>query len=342
MNRHCMRRALSFALLAGGCASEGSSTPAGAGGGGDGAGAGGTANDGGSVSAGATGGTEAETGGGSGGSAASAGGTEGEDDLLDVDPARHLGRPFRIEAGRIRADQNDYGLEASFFAVRDADETPIEVASLDGRICLRGELTRALLGDFDSYWGISFGFTVGPLEFRTLDEFGLSLSPEAPAWDLDGGQVIGIAATVTGSVLPNSSSFGMAATAGGEDPGGQYGTPQELTIHADCGAPPVSASGQVVESLFANLKNWWCIEGMRSRWTGSSVSSFSWGVGSLIVEEDAGETDAYDFCLEDIRPVLAGEGPDEPATLPDAGVATDAGAPDAAPDGTDAGSPDGG
>jgi len=137
-------------------------------------------------------------------------------------------------------------------------------------------------------------------------------------------------------VLPNSANFGLSATAGGQDSGGQYGVGQELTIYGDCGAPPVQSSGQTNQTLFGNMQNWWCLPEYRTPWDASSIVTFWWGIGSVMVDEidiDAGinaTPDAYDFCISNIRPILAGDGPDEPgAPLPDAGPQ---GVPDAGAD----------
>ncbi len=169
----------------------------------------------------------------------------------------------------------------------------------------------------------------------TQTETLLSISPDAPAWDLDGGRVLGIAFTVSGPVLPGPS-FGFGATPGGQDPAGLYGVIPDLTIYGACDGPAVTTSGQVIESKFADLRNVWCIPEYRQSWTANSVVTFWWGMVSVVVDSidaDSGVNstpDPYDFCLSDIRPILAGAGPDEPADpVPDAGSssASDAAAP---------------
>lgn len=284
--------------------------------------------------------------GGTGGNISGAGGTSaggsGGASVADAgvpapraaEQPHHLGKPFTIVNGAISS--NDHGLEASFYAVRDTEESPISLTSTTGKLCLNGEVARATTGDAAHYWGITFGFTTATSEFLTLTENGLSTSPDAPAWNLDGGRVVGIAFTVTGSVLPGR--LGFSATPGGQDSGGQYGVAQELTIYGDCAAPPITLSGQVAKSFYADLENWWCIPEYKSRWTADRVVTFWWGINSLIVDDiiaSGAVADPYDFCLEDIRPILAGSGPDEAGEpVRDAGSdgPSDAAASDAAAD----------
>jgi len=244
--------------------------------------------------------------------------------------AYHLGKPFRIVDGVI--DSNDYGLHASFYVVHDPEETDVEVTSTSGEVCVRGELVRALNGDFDSYWGFTAGFTTAPPELRQLTETLLSTSPTAPAWQLAPARVLGLAYDVSGPVLPNNPSFGLGATPGGQDSGGLYGVEQTQTVYGDCAAPPVTAQGQHFEAFFARMENWWCVPQNRTRWVGDSVVTFWWGVGSVIVDSidaDAGlnaTPDPYDFCIRNLRPIVAGAGPDEVGELPsDAGSTTGAG-----------------
>ena len=220
----------------------------------------------------------------------------------------HLGEPFTIVNGVITRESNEYGLQASLAVVHDADETDVTVTDDTGQICFAGELTRAVEGDFDSYGGFTAGFVVAPRESLVLTENLLSVPPGAPAWEFASASVLGLAFTVSGSVLPNNPSFGLAATPGGQDSGGMNGVGQELTIYGDCNAPPVTTSGQVIESLFGELENWWCIPANRSRWTASSAANFWWGIGSVIVNgadpNVAAVRDPYDFCLSDIRPIV--------------------------------------
>lgn len=234
--------------------------------------------------------------------------------IPDAGGGYHLGEPFVIVGGEISADSNAYGLSASFYANRDATESPIEITSLDGEVCVRGELLRADANDFDEYWGIVLGFTTAAAEDRTLTESSLSISPQAAFWDYAESQVLGIAFTVTGTALPNSAHFGLQATPGGQDPAGQYGVAQEHTIYGDCAAPAIETSGQVQLSFFSQLENYWCVDGAKESWQASSTVAFWWGVTSVVVEglnesDAAVPTDAYDFCLRDIRPIVAGPEP---------------------------------
>lgn len=238
-------------------------------------------------------------------------------DVLDAgQPAFHLGRPFEIVDGVISAGSNDYGLEASFFTNRDPSEPPIELISLDDEVCVRGEVSKAYVGDVDKYWGIVLGFIVANGNDVQLTPSSLSISPEGEYWDFQRRGVIGLAFTVSGEKLPNSEHFGTNATPAGQDPGGQHGVGQELTVYNDCKAPAVSTSGQLQLSFFAELENYWCVEGQKAPWGGDGVVAFWWGISSVVVDEpsdaDAAAlgVDPYDFCLREIRPILAGPDPE--------------------------------
>ncbi len=267
------------------------------------------------------------TGGASGASATDAG--TSVPDAAVAERQSHLGKPFDIVNGVISADSNEYGLEASFYVVHNPKDTAVNVSTTTGQVCVNGALRRAVTGDFGSYQGLDIGFSVGPTQFRTLTETSLSIAPEAPAWQLD-ERVLGIAVTVTG-LTP--IIFGFLASPGGQDPGGQHGVLIDLTLFSTCNHPPITSSGQVSTDFFADMKNVWCIPEYQQSWTATSVSAFFWTAGSVVVDPiaDGGVddvTDPYDFCLSDIRPILAGAGPDEPGDpVSDAGAggAADAG-----------------
>jgi hypothetical protein len=241
-----------------------------------------------------------------------------------ADQPHHLGKPFIITNGRIGSETNEYGLEASFYVVHNPKDSAVNVSTTTGQVCVDGVLRRAVTGDFSSYQGLDIGFSVGPTSYRTLTETSLSIAPEAPPWELD-GRVIGISVTVTG-LTP--ITFGFLITPGGQDPGGQYGVPIDVTLYSTCNHPTITESGQVSKDFFGDMKNVWCIPEYQQSWSANSIADFFWSIGSVVVDEpaDAGAevTDPYDFCLSDIRPILAGAGPDEPA-VPDAGAGDDSG-----------------
>ncbi len=67
----------------------------------------------------------------------------------------YLGKPFNIVNGVISAESNEYGLQASFYATREPSETAINVTSTTGEICINGELSRTVNGDFATYGGLT-------------------------------------------------------------------------------------------------------------------------------------------------------------------------------------------
>jgi hypothetical protein len=134
------------------CSDEAVTAPAaGAGSGGKPAGA--VAGAGGSVSApaGGSAGTGGQTGGAAGSSVtAGTGGLPSVPELPPPNdiPEHHLGRPFTIVDGVIRADSNEYGLQASLYAIRSSVGATLEVTGDSGEICVRGEVARVAEGPF--------------------------------------------------------------------------------------------------------------------------------------------------------------------------------------------------
>ena len=125
--------------------------------------------------------------------------------------------------------------------------------------------------------------------------------------------MLGIAATVTGPIIP----FG--APGFGANPGGQ--NPDELinqyTGICDGSIPP-SSGERTIEGIFDDLHYycWNTAQLPTSGWTADSTIIFGWGLSGARVPntpENANASsvrDPYDFCLSDIRPILAREADD--------------------------------
>lgn len=214
---------------------------------------------------------------------------------------------FAIVDGRIHADSNEHGLEAELTATHNQAGS-MNLTRTTNEICINGEVSRANEGDFARYWGLSVGFVTGSSIAGMIPSLGssepLSIDPSRSIPWTFGEQVVGISATLTGPVMPPNLVF--EATPGGKDPGGQFGEPQELTIYGSCNTPFTPAPGRRLEARFADLDNWWCVPDVNQPWIGDSVISFSWKVVAVVVPpETAVVSDAYDFCLSDIRPILA-------------------------------------
>ncbi|MEY4545207.1 MAG: hypothetical protein RL685_1402 [Pseudomonadota bacterium] len=332
--------------------SDSESPLAGVGGSGAAAGSGGSAGAGGSSTGnGGAGAGGAPDGGGAAGSGlttAGAGGTAPIPPPPNVIPDHHLGRPFTLVDGVIRADSNEYALQASFYAIISAAGATQEVTTSSAGFCIHGTVERVAEGPFGGNFS-GFGFITG--EQVTIEMPGLSLTrnldvtpeladtygtsggirinPVGPIpWNLGDGRVIGISARVTGSSIPEGP--GGQATPGGMDPDG----PQ--SGYGNCNIPGHAAGSDErrAELLFPALHYdcWNAATLPYTAWRGDSVIVFGWGVSSLrvpgIAPGDPIEIppDPYDFCFSDLRPIVIGAGPDEPAgdagtSAPDAGDA---------------------
>jgi hypothetical protein len=239
-----------------------------------------------------SGGTDPSSGGSSAMGEADAG--VSEPDATIAEQARHLGKPFTIVNGFISAASNAYGLEGTLFVIHGSVGTTVNTTSLADELCFNGSNARNTDGDYSNRWGFVAGFD------------------SAAPWDLDSGRVLGISARVTGATFPRHLGFAADSTS------------LTRADYGNCDFTQVTSSGQVVGELFANLHSQCWDLSLRpgSAWQNEPVVSFGWGVGS-----DEIAANPFDFCLSEIRPILAGAGPDEAAdAVPDAG--STAGAPD--------------
>jgi hypothetical protein len=262
--------------------------------------------------------------------------TEAEDSPRTVSASGFpLGVPFEIVNGVISADSNEYGLQGSLAVTRTPSGASIEITSDTGQICMRGELAREVAGPFGGPI-VAVGFITGRGVMAQLPDAGVTLNLEddphalsrfygaatrividpfeQEPWNLGDGRVLGIEANVTGPAIP----FGTPGF--GANPGGQ--NPDELINQyapACDGSIPPSSGERRIEGLFADL-HYYCWNTAQlpySGWTADSTIVFGWGAAGARVPntpENANASsvrDPFEFCLSDIRPILAGDA-DEP------------------------------
>jgi hypothetical protein len=182
-----------------------------------------------------------------------------------------LGEPLDIVAGFISGGSNLHGIEAALFSVTSPLNANIQVTSDTGSICVQGDVGIVQNEDFANQWGALFGFD-------------LTLASGGAPWDLDGGNVVGFAYTLSGSELP---PLRFAAQPGGSDP----------TVDNFCQILD-AFSGASLQSPFNALdRNCW--EAMRNPMVADSLTNVNWTIPA-----DSFVPHSFDFCVSDLRPIL--------------------------------------
>jgi hypothetical protein len=198
---------------------------------------------------------------------------EEQDEVPDGgQPPPILGEPLQVVDGLISQETNAHGIRAGLFAAAAPIGSSIEVTSQTGPICARGDVAAVLDNDFANQWGATLGFSF------------LSASLEPAPWDRDGGRVAGFAFTVQG---PDTSTLRFGATQSGVTPGAE--------VHC---RPLAVVSGDTVVLRFDELdRNCW--EGIRDPLLAKELIQFEWAIPS-----DPTSSHHFDFCIDDIRPIL--------------------------------------
>ena len=182
-----------------------------------------------------------------------------------------LGDPLDIVGGFISGDSNIHGLEAALFSVTSPQNGSIQVTSDTGSVCVQGSVDIVLNEDFATQWGALFGFD-------------LTVAGAGAPWDLDGGNVVGFAYTLTGSELP---PLRFAAQPGGSDP----------TVDNFCQILD-AFSGASFQSPFNGLDRD-CWLGIDNPMVADSLTNVNW-----IIPADPTIGHPFDFCVSDLRPIL--------------------------------------
>jgi hypothetical protein len=187
-------------------------------------------------------------------------------------PDLTLGEPLQILDGVISADSNPHGISAALFAAAAPIGASIEVTSDSGEMCVRGSIDPVLNEDFGTQWGTVFG-----LEF-------LSDTGEPAPWDLDGGNVLGFAFSVSGPDLPLLRFTAL--------PGGADGALVNF-------CRPFSAFSGDRFALPLDSLDLSCWLGERDPLITDNLANIAWTVPS-----DIGIGHTFDVCISDLRPIL--------------------------------------
>jgi len=243
--------------------------------------------------------------GGSSGSAGSAGAASLSNSIL--------GAPLELIPGTglvpYAIGPNPYGIRGGGFLARSAQGNTIEIANEPGKICISGTLAEVPGGNYSQYWGVEIGFNLnqgapeggaGPSDAGTASDAGdasadaAAVSDAAPAPEVaqpwHPGNVIGFSFVIEG---PTINLIRVKSLPEGADP----------ALEANVYCKTVNAtSGVPEEARFSELTQY-C-------WSSSSVpvptalglDNFSWQLPADV--SPAGER-PFDWCLKDLRPILA-------------------------------------
>jgi hypothetical protein len=178
------------------------------------------------------------------------------------------GDPLDVTDGLIFPESNTHGIGAAVFTAQSPENANITLTSVTGAICARGDVGVVQNGDFGNQWGAFVG-----LDLRAFTG--------AP-WDLDGGSVIGFSFVLSGA----APGLRFGALPGNADP----------LVDNFCRILDVSSPTQDVpfDSLDRD-----CWLGVRDPMIAASLSNVNW-----LIPADELEAHTFDFCIDDIRPIL--------------------------------------
>lgn len=251
------------------------------------------------------GGSAASTAGGSGGAGGSA--------------SARLGEPLELVAGTgevpYAIGPNPYGIRGGAFLARAPMGNTITVGSQPDEICISGTLAEVPQGtagpNYGQYWGVEFGFNLnqgvpgsdaGPppppaSDAGTLADAGAdagdagAATPQdvAQPWQL--GNVIGFSFVIEG---PTINFIRFKALPAGFD--------RTLESSVFCKELPTAQSGAVQEALFSEIDQYcWGANFNTALPTGNGLDNIAW---QLPADVAVGER-PFDWCLKDLRPILA-------------------------------------
>jgi hypothetical protein len=162
----------------------------------------------------------------------------------------------------------------------DADSTCFS-GQIGNEVCVSGSTERIPSADFDNYWGAQ-------LHIRVADS---QVVPERPPWDRAGGRARGLSFRLTGSVMGNLS-FDVGAPASPEE---NYYAKYAVNVPASSGAQHAILFDTLVNPL----------------WNPALATALPNDVPLLDISWTVGASDSraltFDFCVSDIRLILAAE-----------------------------------
>jgi hypothetical protein len=227
-----------------------------------------------------------------------------------------LGEPLELVAGTgmvpYAIGENDYGIQGGGFLARSALGNTVSVGTEPGKICIRGSLEEVPLnpdghGNYGQYWGVEFGFNLNqrpaegvaapaPAAPTPVDAgadaaddaaSGSAAADVAQPWQP--GKVVGFSFVLEGPTinlvrfksLPEGFDSSLESSVFCQE------------IHA--------TSGAANNALFDQLSTY-CWSGLSTLLpTSQGLNNISWQLPADVAPAGARP---FDFCLEDLRPIL--------------------------------------
>ncbi len=187
-----------------------------------------------------------------------------------------LGAPLSILDGQLHAGSNPYGIQAAVFTQAAPPGGRIELTRDTGELCVTGSLAPGISQDLSEQPSALFG-----LEF-------MSSAGEAQPWDLDGGNVEGIAFIITGPLIP---PFRFGALPGNPQSGDE-------NFCIGLGASSGAEFGLHFTRLDRNCR----FPRGRDPLVTDNLQHINWSVAAW-----PDEPVSFDFCIGSLRPMLRPE-----------------------------------
>lgn len=238
-------------------------------------------------------------------------------------PALDLGEPLELIAGTgdvpYAIGPNPYGIRGGGFLARSDDGNTITVRDEPGQICISGSLDEVPNGDYGGYWGVEIGFNLSQGEGSNPPPLDVSgnpvVNPSAPApaaspadagndaGDAGSaappaevarpwlpGEVIGFSFTIEGPTINLIRFKGLPA-----------GYDSALESSVFCKTIEAS-SGAAQNALFSELTQYcWSSQTVPIP-TAGGLANISW---QLPADVAPAGVRPFDWCLKDLRPILA-------------------------------------
>jgi hypothetical protein len=247
----------------------------------------------GATGGGATGGT-AGGGAGSGGAGGSAGASLRRGDVI----------PFVPGSGEVpyALGENPYGLRGGGFLARSALGNTIAIGDEEGQVCITGNLEEVPNGDYANYWGVEVGFNLNQTSPDDGAAGAAGADGAAGAAGVDGaggnggdvaepwmpGSVVGFSFVIEG---PTIDLIRFKALPSGYDPA--------LESSVFC-KTVMATSGEPNDVPFAQMIQYcWNATGTPLP-LAAGLANISWQLPA-----DVGVTRPFDWCVKDLRPLLA-------------------------------------
>jgi hypothetical protein len=191
---------------------------------------------------------------------------------------------------------NAYGIQGSGFLARSANGNTITIGNDAGQICITGNLEAVPNGNYSGYWGVEIGFNLnqgapngaGGSGGAGGDGGGVAGAPLEVARPWMPGNVIGFSFVIEG---PTINLIRFKALPAGFDPA------LESSVYCKAITP---TDGAVDDVRFSQMIQYcWNASGALLP-TGNGLANISWQLPA-----EVGVTRPFDWCLKDLRPILA-------------------------------------